>query len=329
MKHLLLSLTIIIITTALYQDLYGQAQVSKPIIEAVLEGQWQDIHKYQPRDAVSQFIIAVSYGVIGDFDSMKRESAKAFLYPKSKQTIDLFFAQLKEQYPKNVNALFLSAVNHQQNGAIDTSLEEYLKAVELAPKFAPAYYQLSKIYEDKGDSDNNLRYCDKAIGADPTFIPSYLQKGIYHTSQGNYEKAIKVYSNAVSLLKSKDISKGEMVGDVFYNLGWLYLNISPPDNDKAIEILTKAIVANNQNASAYNQIGITYKRKKMYEKAIKYYQKGIELKPDSAELLFNLGVSYYRSGRVFEAKNAFQKASSLDPTGQLGNVARQWLSKIE
>ena len=168
----------------------------------------------------------------------------------------------------------------------------------------------------------------KALLADPDFSPVFMAQGVAYKESQRFDLAIEQFEKAVEALKRKNISSGEQMGRVYYNWGWILVNQHAPDNDQAIVVLGKSIKADPFRFEAYNELGITYKRKGMYSDAVKTYKEGINRGDNSAMIFFNLGVSEYRSGNAGDARESFKKAISLDSHGQVGRMARQWLNQI-
>jgi len=63
----------------------------------------------------------------------------------------------------------------------------------------------------------------------------------------------------------------------------------------------------------YHQLGYTYERMGNYNDAIAAYQKSVDLKPTVAEYYTSLAVAYAEAGKMSEATQAAEKASSIDP----------------
>ncbi|UCD85487.1 MAG: tetratricopeptide repeat protein [Deltaproteobacteria bacterium] len=63
----------------------------------------------------------------------------------------------------------------------------------------------------------------------------------------------------------------------------------------------------------YNNLGIAYKRKGMYDEAIRAYQKVISIDPDHANAHTNLGLVYAKKGKYEEAIREYHKAIVIDP----------------
>jgi tetratricopeptide (TPR) repeat protein len=64
----------------------------------------------------------------------------------------------------------------------------------------------------------------------------------------------------------------------------------------------------------YEKLGYAKEMLGKYDEAIADYQKAVELKPTSADYYNNLSLALARAGKVPEAMQACEKASSLDPT---------------
>jgi len=69
-----------------------------------------------------------------------------------------------------------------------------------------------------------------------------------------------------------------------------------------------------QNASnLYNELGNSLRGRGEYIRAVQEYQKALELKPDSAEIHYNLGLAYYEQ-RIFDrAIQEFKRTIEINP----------------
>ena len=88
------------------------------------------------------------------------------------------------------------------------------------------------------------------------------------------------------------------------------------DNDQAIKDYDKAIELNPQLANAYFNRGNAYCAKGNYDQAIKDYDKAIELNPQDEEAYNNRGVAYMKRGNAGDydhAMNDFNTGLSLNP----------------
>jgi Flp pilus assembly protein TadD len=85
------------------------------------------------------------------------------------------------------------------------------------------------------------------------------------------------------------------------------------DYPKALEAFREAIKAEPKYASAYNYLGLTYKKLGLYDEAAQAYVKAIQLQPQNYVFLFNLGMLMYVANSYDNAATAFQKAIQIKP----------------
>jgi tetratricopeptide (TPR) repeat protein len=82
---------------------------------------------------------------------------------------------------------------------------------------------------------------------------------------------------------------------------------------KALGAFREAIKDDPKNASAYNYLGLTYKKLGLYDEAAQAYVKAIQLKPQNYVFLFNLGMLMYAANSHDHAVTAFKKAIDIKP----------------
>ncbi len=104
------------------------------------------------------------------------------------------------------------------------------------------------------------------------------------------------------------------------------------DYQRALQAFQQAVKAEPNNASAYNYLGLTYKKLGRYDEAAEAYVKAIQLQPQNHVFLFNLGMLMYTVNSYSHAASAFRKAIELQPNdpdchymlgrtyAQLGNI---------
>jgi tetratricopeptide (TPR) repeat protein len=82
---------------------------------------------------------------------------------------------------------------------------------------------------------------------------------------------------------------------------------------KALGAFREAIAAEPKYASAYNYLGLTYKKMGLYDEAAEAYVKAIEIQPQNYVFLFNMGMLMYAANSYDNAVTAFQKAIKIKP----------------
>lgn len=84
--------------------------------------------------------------------------------------------------------------------------------------------------------------------------------------------------------------------------------------DEAMAKFVEVTSVDPQNAVAFNNIGLIYKKKNNYAQAENYYKKALAIRPDYPECLNNLAVLKVASGDTLEASLFLKKAISADST---------------
>lgn len=96
----------------------------------------------------------------------------------------------------------------------------------------------------------------------------------------------------------------------FHNaLGLIYQKDG--NTEQAIESYHKAILA-RPSSYAFANLGTLYYEKREYKEALGFYRKALEMEPDNARMHFNLGQALLSTRDLEGAREAFEKAVSLD-----------------
>lgn len=89
------------------------------------------------------------------------------------------------------------------------------------------------------------------------------------------------------------------------------------DYNEAIRLFSRELnsgtIERESLASAFNNRGVAYRRKGVFDRAIADYQRAIKLKPDFATAYSNRGLAYAKQGLYDLAIADFNQAIKLDP----------------
>jgi tetratricopeptide (TPR) repeat protein/tRNA A-37 threonylcarbamoyl transferase component Bud32 len=85
------------------------------------------------------------------------------------------------------------------------------------------------------------------------------------------------------------------------------------DNQKAQELLVKAVGLEPDNAQGHFQLAGLHLKGKDYAKAIDSYQRGLKQEPKSSDALFNLGYAYAVTKDYAKAEDVYTRAVNLNP----------------
>lgn len=89
--------------------------------------------------------------------------------------------------------------------------------------------------------------------------------------------------------------------------------------DLAHEMFLRTVRAHKKDATAWNNLGVTYYAVQDYRGAIDSYKHAVRIDKNSAVFHSNLGLAYFEKGDAEEARSEFSRALQLDPSIMSGN----------
>jgi tetratricopeptide (TPR) repeat protein len=166
----------------------------------------------------------------------------------------------------------------------------------------------------------------------------------YYTKTGQYDKALELYAKSLDRQRNNNFAKSLALNNMalihFHrkdfpqaNLLWneaLDLNpgldiiryryviglVEMADWETALHNVNLLLTKYPRHID-YNYIkGRILLNQGDYESAQNYFKNGLELKPDSTEIMLNLGICYYLRGQLEPAEAVFRKARVLAPGDQ-------------
>ncbi len=177
---------------------------------------------------------------------------------------------------------------------------------------------MARTYTRTGETDSARYAFERAIQYDSTNTAALMWAGQFYQDEGEYEKALK-FSRRGLRQNPDDIDYQFIVGTQFYQLGKL---------DSAAHYLENVVKKRPWYASAVNNLGQVLLRKGEQERGkklmaradtLRQWASKIEELEANAQIYNNtvdwvkLGYALQNSGRLREAKEAFNVALSLDP----------------
>ena len=273
-----------------------------------------------------------------------------------------------------------------KEGEFDAAKEAFQRAISLNPLSAHYHYSLGQLLQDYYDLDgawqSAIREFTKAIELDSSYVEAWYDRGSLYDKQGELEKACHDfqqvvarmpnyaarYNLAVLYIKRQMWAEAQQAleeilsiepndSDAYYHLADVHLKRTG-DLNLAIDCLKKAIERDSDHLDARFAIGLLYAKNRynrpeyrqqaidqfvqlissnetlqtfdqvnqvyfilgsLYddnpadaELAISAYQKGLEHAP-SAQVRNNLGLLYLQKKQIQKAAEEFRKAIQLEP----------------
>lgn len=180
-------------------------------------------------------------------------------------------------------------------GAYDTLIQSYQKAIDLNPDFATPYLMLGLAYDKKGDTTKADLLFQKAIELEGIDLDDYMRIAGAYRKRKDYDKTESVYQKYLTQ-EPDDAWAYYLLGDVYREKG---------DFDKAVAAHRRAmdlgLVSTTLFAGLWENI----------LEANGNIDKAIELVPGYAGAYYNMGVAYDKKGELNNSLESYKKAAQL------------------
>ncbi|MGB7568039.1 MAG: tetratricopeptide repeat protein [Chitinivibrionales bacterium] len=185
------------------------------------------------------------------------------------------------------------------------AIEDYNRAIEMNPAYAPIYNNRGNAYTALGDNARAIKDYDQAIALDPKYAQAYGNRGIVFKTAGDFDRAIEDFSQAIRLAPRYAMAYNNL-GAAYCYKGEIDLSISA--YNRAISLDPES----GEAASAFYGRGLALCFKGDLKRAVKDYDRAIKLRPDYAEAYNNRGVALKDMGDLHPAIESFNHAIALN-----------------
>jgi Flp pilus assembly protein TadD len=196
-------------------------------------------------------------------------------------------AVVKEESKSAAEAL-AGAAKAEQKGDLDQALYYYIQSLKFAPENAAVFLKIAQIHELRGNTSIAIRAYSQAVKNDPALLLAYQGLGIIYLEKRKYKQAQTNLEKAVLLDQQRLSKQGGEKSGAYYLL------------DKQSPI------------KSYNVLGIIEDMQSHFGLARTYYNLALSMDERSANLLSNIGYSYYLTGELNLAERYFKRAINAD-----------------
>jgi len=230
-------------------------------------------------------------------------------------------AHLVERFPDNPVVCHVMALAHRDLGESSEAVKWWNKALELEPKFAPAYHRLAYVAMDKAQYSEAAELFREALAVDTSFSEARfgLTEALMNLGQMNTARV---------LLEQDDIPLEVDSVPTFFLLGQIYLELQ--QYEKARENLELAVRFDPEDARAQHGLSIACARLGDSEQAAVCRQKFRQLTEAQEEPRGNvqgiqrdLASVCQKVARILDAVGATHAQF-----GDLQEAERQWLRAV-
>jgi predicted O-linked N-acetylglucosamine transferase (SPINDLY family) len=160
-------------------------------------------------------------------------------------------------------------------GNVEEGIARYREALRFNANYAPAYFNLGVAYSESGHFAEALRFYNMALDRNPQYVEVLCNIGVIRKNTGHLESAISYY-------------------------------------ERAVRVNPNFMIANNNLAIAYTDMGTKVKNEGRIEEGIMYYKRSLQHNPKYPDAWYNLGVAHAEQGRFDDALVCYELAVSFN-----------------
>ena len=202
---------------------------------------------------------------------------------------------IKSLFKENDYAKMMKMQRERQNALQD----QIGKSPDTLPEMTEeAYEKLGDYHLSQGNIDMAYIQYDKALRLKPEQVRIRYKLGTLYLKRALYDKAETEFKSILSYEPDYPFAH--------YGLGRVYFNRG--NLDEAERRFREAKKQNSRLWQAYVFLGIIHDRRRNFDDAIEEYQRAASIKPDNADILNNLAISYYLNGEYENAANTLSNA---------------------
>ena len=245
----------------------------------------------------------------------------------------LYFEDAIELNPKEPSAYFGFAQANDKMGCFEPALENYRKAVSLAPsnleynttlsmfldnhKMAAAKANAPTKQADKPNenaSNNNLTSTEQTMAYE-----NLIKDGDDAYKKQMYNEALDYYTKAV-IYAPQDKYTLLKIANIYKITG---------NNTKALSFYDKLLTIDKNNSDAYFNKGLVLASQKNYNDAIKCFERVIQITPDYPYAYYSLGMAYEQNGDKDKAIEYYYLYTGIEHDEKMINSVKQKIKALE
>jgi tetratricopeptide (TPR) repeat protein len=216
-------------------------------------------------------------------------------------------ARLEPEIAKQpVSAPLLALLARAQSAAGDQAKAEQTlrRAVSGDPRFTSGYAMLGQLYIQQRRLDEARAEFEGMVQRDPSAVDARTMVGWLFEAQGKRDDARKSYEATVNGTQNAPVASN--------NLAFIYAD-QGTNLDLALKLATSAKQGLPDDASVDDTIGWIYYKKNLTSLAVRPLRDSLWKRPDNAEVLYHLGMTYAKLGDEANARETLERALKLDP----------------
>jgi tetratricopeptide (TPR) repeat protein len=206
--------------------------------------------------------------------------------------------------PSSYVGYFYLGKTFQKLGEIGQATFNFEKALDLSPRFAPAYQAFATMLEEQHNFSGAVEIYERYLSRVNPHKKNFRQEIVrLHLAQGSYQQALDVLK-ALVVDDPADLNAQVRIALIYGEIG---------DHGKAIEQLTLILDTRPGEVRVRDYLGLMYEEIQDYEPAIQAYHESIDWEPTFYDSRVHLGYLLYRLKRYDDAIPQLKEAVNLNP----------------
>lgn len=198
--------------------------------------------------------------------------------------------------------LYSQGVAQLSRDDFERALPYFVRAAELDPNYAEAWYQAGYTYGILDRHAEALSSSQQAAKLKPEWAATYVNIGASRYALGQYKEAVEAYRQAIR----RDDDNPETQYALGLSLGRLN------QTDEEVLAYRRTIALKPDHAGAIEKLGDAYLKQKKWAEAAEMFEQLTAFKPE-AKTFNSLGEAYLELDKLENSLTAFNNAVGYDP----------------
>lgn len=210
-----------------------------------------------------------------------------------------------KQFPDNDSLFHQRSKYHLASGNINKALSDINKAIDLGGEQSKYLITLSDIYFAMPQPRKTEQTLQAVLIENPDHVEALFKLAQFYFYQKDYNKAFGFLNRALENAPNDHR---------IYFLSGL-INKDRNEMEKAERDFHRATELNQQFYEAWIQLGLLA-AKEEDSIAVNYYQNALDVRPESEEALYNIGIFYQEQGNIQKAIRTYNQLLDVNPENE-------------
>ncbi|MCT4563621.1 MAG: tetratricopeptide repeat protein [Maledivibacter sp.] len=206
--------------------------------------------------------------------------------------------------PDEARAYYGLAILYDDRKDYGSAIQYYKRAIQIDEYYDRAYFFLANIYDEIGEKENAILCYKKTIALKPDDFWAHTNLGSIYEEINEHNMAIEMMEKSLELIPNHHIP--------LFNMGVIYKGLG--EIEKAQHYYRLSIKEEPCYPYSFLNLAIIYKEQQDYKRAIDIITKGIMYNEDTSVLYYNRACCYIHGDAFEKALRDIITATQLSPS---------------